>query len=547
MPLLETFPIEVVIQMGALQLALLQFSKVRELIPTAYLDEVFHIPQAQAYCQAALKGDSFVSDVPWDPKITTPPGLYILAQTYVQNMPKALFDYLGVEDSDVCGVQSLRTINLIGVAAILPLVITYIQRVRKSDSPYLTQAGTLLPLITFPLLFFFSSLFYTDVWSTIFVIMSLAVVLAVQGTDDKTVRVLGRAYAAAMAGISIFFRQTNILWAGYVAVTALEQEHRPRMVKVEEKKRLAKEKKEAELQKALQERKKLSEGATKDMFAGYKKAPKVKYQPRSISEDIVYAPDIVQFFVTAILNPSITVPFGLVAVGFGLFVYDNGGIALGDKENHQVTVNIAQIFHFALHVLFFTGPVFLFGHIQAYWKYIKSNPLGFITNTLAVGFLAHVLTGAAHPFTLADNRHFTFYIWRRLIEPTRESLPFALLVAGPLYHTGLWLLWPREETDLDAAKDPRYNFEIGPTAYTRLFWTLAVVGTLVPSPLLEPRYYILPFIMWRARHYRPAETKLQPVVETLWYVAINAGVAYLFLYRPFAWDSEPGALQRFMW
>ena len=33
-----------------------------------YMDEVFHIPQAQAYCQGGF-------DV-WDPKITTSPGTY---------------------------------------------------------------------------------------------------------------------------------------------------------------------------------------------------------------------------------------------------------------------------------------------------------------------------------------------------------------------------------------------------------------------------------------------------------------------------------------
>lgn len=36
-------------------------------VPEPYLDEVFHIPQAQAFCEGRW-------DV-WDPKLTTPPGL----------------------------------------------------------------------------------------------------------------------------------------------------------------------------------------------------------------------------------------------------------------------------------------------------------------------------------------------------------------------------------------------------------------------------------------------------------------------------------------
>ncbi|KAI9882311.1 MAG: autophagy- protein 2 [Watsoniomyces obsoletus] len=45
----------------------LWFMQVTKLVPDPYLDEVFHIRQAQAYCA----GKWHV----WDPKITTPPGL----------------------------------------------------------------------------------------------------------------------------------------------------------------------------------------------------------------------------------------------------------------------------------------------------------------------------------------------------------------------------------------------------------------------------------------------------------------------------------------
>lgn len=36
-------------------------------VPEPYLDEIFHIPQAQKYCQGRW--------LEWDDKITTPPGL----------------------------------------------------------------------------------------------------------------------------------------------------------------------------------------------------------------------------------------------------------------------------------------------------------------------------------------------------------------------------------------------------------------------------------------------------------------------------------------
>ncbi|KAM3581390.1 glucosyltransferase [Umbelopsis sp. WA50703] len=41
--------------------------KVNSIVKDPYMDEIFHVPQAQRYC----KGEFWT----WDPMITTPPGL----------------------------------------------------------------------------------------------------------------------------------------------------------------------------------------------------------------------------------------------------------------------------------------------------------------------------------------------------------------------------------------------------------------------------------------------------------------------------------------
>ncbi|KAJ3489843.1 hypothetical protein NLG97_g5910 [Lecanicillium saksenae] len=46
----------------------LWFTLVSRAVPEPYLDEIFHIPQAQKYCEGRF--------LDWDDKITTPPGLY---------------------------------------------------------------------------------------------------------------------------------------------------------------------------------------------------------------------------------------------------------------------------------------------------------------------------------------------------------------------------------------------------------------------------------------------------------------------------------------
>lgn len=42
---------------------------VNRILPDPYMDEIFHVPQAQKYCSGNFRS--------WDPMITTPPGLYV--------------------------------------------------------------------------------------------------------------------------------------------------------------------------------------------------------------------------------------------------------------------------------------------------------------------------------------------------------------------------------------------------------------------------------------------------------------------------------------
>lgn len=509
--MLEDLSINSHLQAVSALLGLNFFSKVAEIVPQPYLDEIFHIPQTQLYCRAAARGESLLT-VPWDPKITTPPGLYVLGQLYSQYLATPLLSYFNRTDIDPCGPLALRSVNFLGVMAVLPIVLGAIQRVNKRNTEQQVEARTILTLMGFPLLFFFSTLFYTDVWSTIFVLLALATgsvdPAAGTGTSALAGKIIRRSLSAFIALVSITFRQTNILWAGYIAVSLLEEEHR-------------------------------SLEAAKDKGDKGTTSKSSKPSNRWLPELPQGTPDLIKFAYTAVTTPSITIPYGLVAVAFAAFLHFNGGVAMGDKENHQFSLNPAQIFHLALHVVFFTGPIVFAGfHLPAYFNYLTRHPLIFASSIAIIGLLVFYTTGDAHPFTLADNRHFTFYIWRKLIQPSKNSLPFALVVAAPIYHTGLWLLWPREEPAEDGAPS---------NIYTRVFYFVAVIASLVPSPLLEPRYYILPYIIWRARHYRSVDSKLLPILELAWYMVINVLVFYLFLYKPFTWASEPGHLQRFMW
>ena len=90
-----------------------------------------------------------------------------------------------------------------------------------------------------------------------------------------------------------------------------------------------------------------------------------------------------------------------------------------------------------------------------------------------------------------------------------------------------------------------------------ILWVLgyltAVALTLVPSPLLEFRYFIVPYFFFRIHTISIDKDKQRPpyiillICEAAMYLVFNVATFWLFLYRPFEWDHDPGVVQRFMY
>ena len=191
-----------------------------------------------------------------------------------------------------------------------------------------------------------------------------------------------------------------------------------------------------------------------------------------------------------------------------------------------------------------------------------------------------------HPFTLADNRHYVFYVFRILLRN-----PWTKLLVVPVYFTCAWLAIAAfsqlERPTMPASKSPEPGNTIANTsdkdsvprgASTArknqqiklsfvLVWLAATALSLITAPLVEPRYFLIPWVIWRI--HLPSYTMTTNDVrksaersgsmawlphddwrlylETLWYLLINVVTGYLFLYRGFDWPQEPGKVQRFMW
>jgi alpha-1,2-glucosyltransferase len=172
-----------------------------------------------------------------------------------------------------------------------------------------------------------------------------------------------------------------------------------------------------------------------------------------------------------------------------------------------------------------------------------------------------------HPFTRADNRHYVFYVFRILMR--HWAIKYA---AVPVYYVCGWLVLQTLSTpskdETQNSKQKRTDARTATTDTDRepvqasfvLVWLATTALSVVSAPLVEPRYFIIPWIMWRLHvpsisgtaPTSPSEGKksaydMRLAVETVWHVTINIVTGYLFFYKGFTWPSEPGKVQRFMW
>ncbi|KAH9949435.1 glucosyltransferase [Amylocystis lapponica] len=448
--------------------AVLVLKAVNEQVIEPYMDEPFHVPQAQAYC----RGDYFT----WDPKITTPPGLYVLSVVL-----KRIFMFK-------CNLSVLRLTPMLALLA-LPISMTLLLCYHKRERPphsLLVPAPEAVILSAFPLAWFFGFLYYTEVPSLLSVVT--CVVAAGQG----------RHWLAALLGtISCTFRQNNIIWVLYAYASSQLMYLRFRRAPPD-KKQLAK----------LHDPPALAAGLG-DLLWSLLSAPKV-------------LPAILVSFV----------PYALVLAGFAVFVVWNGGIVLGDKSNHVVAFHVPQLYYFIGFATMFGWPALLSGEgglrglVRSVWS--RCMALRVRPRKTAMTSILAILMGLSvykftihHPFLLSDNRHYTFYVWRRvfLLHPI---VPYCLI---PGYIACAWAWYIRMGVDQSLLQN--------------LLLPVFVLPALIPTPLLEPRYFLIPYILLRAQV--PDVPVWGVLLEGLWYGAINAATMYVFLHK-----ERPG-VGRFMW
>ena len=262
-----------------------------------------------------------------------------------------------------------------------------------------------------------------------------------------------------------------------------------------------------------------------------------------------------------------------------------------------------------------------------------------IFTTIAVMSVVVRYNTIVHPFTLADNRHYMFYVFRILLRhplikylavPIYVGCAWATLAAlgglptvrqanqrepgsrkrkvpgeepfppspqlnlGPMkrsksqesklssptvsgFSQRMTEISQQDDIPLPSPKKQKKQKKqvLGRRASFVLIWLLATALSVITTPLVEPRYSIVPWLIWRLNMTTPrpeedsspakrpdtvGERVLEALkavlyerhdhrlwLETIWFYTINLVTGYIFLHWGFAWPQEPGKVQRFMW
>ena len=338
--------------------------------------------------------------------------------------------------------------SLLCLTALLAVVVkTYDTRQTTKQHVALARHSA-LDVTLFPPLFFFSALYYTDVPSTLSVLVFYWFFLYSYRHDvSPWLRTSG---LVLLGAASLLFRQTNIFWvavfpAGIALVNELDRGH---LVVKDSMHRRA-------------------EGFGDSMVSVVRSSWKMEviFDPTvrdgwiegtsKLNRQGVCLVNVALDYIKTIISivasgmKAMTQPDRLTTLLIGLapymvlismfagFVLWNGGVVLGDKSNHVATIHLPQMLYIWPYFTFFSWPLL--------YPYLAVLPIALLAKMpnvaplegmlmfkrrhlaprtwllglfIALACLIVHFNTIVHPFTLADNRHYNFYVFRLLMRPS---------------------------------------------------------------------------------------------------------------------------------
>jgi alpha-1,2-glucosyltransferase len=232
-------------------------------------------------------------------------------------------------------------------------------------------------------------------------------------------------------------------------------------------------------------------------------------------------------------------PCIVVAAAFAAFiVWNDFSIVLGDKTQHMPVLHGAQLAYLFSAVAVFT-PVSTAGRLWA----CRGDPRAWATGAALVALYVALLqrTAVFHPYLVADNRHFTNVLYRHVLRDSiRRTVLAVPAAAGTLVTFHRTLLPEKPSTTGD-----QVHRRTGPRHVAiELLLALCCAAATVPQALLEPRYFVAPFVVIVA-HRAARDLASWRSLDCAWGLLVNAAAVAVFVGRPFT--APDGSVGRMMW
>lgn len=163
-------------------------------------------------------------------------------------------------------------------------------------------------------------------------------------------------------------------------------------------------------------------------------------------------------------------------------------------------------------------------NLNSIGKYIRRNKLICTAFLLILLLIVHYNT-EVHPYLLADNRHYTFYIWNRFY----GRYSWFRYAMCPIYLVSLLLV--------------NNGINYLPVSI-RIFWTFTIMIYLCFQRLLEVRYFLVPFVLFRL-NTKPTLGNWK-YAELFLHTFINIFTFYIFINKKVYW-KEYSETQHIIW
>lgn len=193
-------------------------------------------------------------------------------------------------------------------------------------------------------------------------------------------------------------------------------------------------------------------------------------------------------------------PFAIVFTAFAVFVWINGGVAVGDADQHPVSFNLSNLYFFLFVSFCFFLPLNLSLAMDIFQRLCNQKWLFLL---LLAAFALYMLT-YQHPHQY-NSFELAFYRRNWILHYTNQIWLLRILFFVPVAWMAL-TFWV-------CAQNSPFKWQL------YALYLFAILS-FIPLPLIEPRYYFVAqclFIAWR-----PPQSARVSTATLVWYLGCTA-------------------------